>query len=70
MPDSLQGFVPLPLIEKLLGHALSKGGDFAEIYVEPAAKLDRAREVLLVWTAEAELTNNLDDDPTNLAEAR
>ncbi len=45
------------------------GQGFAEIYVEPAAQLDRAREVLLVWTADAELTNNLDDDPTSLAEA-
>lgn len=30
----LQSFVPLPLVEELLGLALSKGGDFAEIYVE------------------------------------
>ena len=46
------------------------GQGFAEIYVEPAGMLDRAREVLLVRTAEAEVTNRRDDDPTNLAEAR
>ena len=31
---SLRTFVPLNLVEELLGLALSKGGDFAEIYVE------------------------------------
>ena len=46
------------------------GQGFAEIYVEPAARLDRAHEVLLVWTADAELTDLGDGDPTNLAEAR
>jgi rod shape-determining protein MreC len=47
------------------------GQGFAEIFVEPAAKLDRAREVLLVWTAEAELTERSGNDgSTSLAEAR
>jgi len=47
------------------------GQGFAEIFVQPAAKLDRAREVLLVWTAEAEITHNTDDaGETSLAEAR
>jgi len=46
------------------------GQGFAEIYVQPAAKLDRAREVLLVWTADAELTNREGEErPTSLAEA-
>lgn len=46
------------------------GQGFAEIFVEPAAKLDRAREVLLVWTADAELTQGSDTGTTSLAEAR
>jgi rod shape-determining protein MreC len=47
------------------------GQGFAEIFVEPAAKLDRAREVLLVWTAEAEMTDRGGQDAeTSLAEAR
>ena len=46
------------------------GQGFAEIYVQPAAMLDRAREVLLVWTAETELTERDDvERPTSLAEA-
>ena len=47
------------------------GQGFAEIFVEPAAKLDRAREVLLVWTADAEMTQGGGDgSATSLAEAR
>jgi TldD protein len=34
MANSLQTYVPLNLVESLLGIALSKGADFAEIYVE------------------------------------
>jgi len=46
------------------------GQGFAEIYVEPAARLDRAREVLLVWTADAQLTQRENADrETNFAEA-
>jgi rod shape-determining protein MreC len=41
------------------------GQSFAEVLVEPAAKLDRAREVMLVWTAGSRPA----DDPMNLAEA-
>jgi TldD protein len=36
MSSSLLSLVPVPLLEKLLGIALAKGGDFAEIYVERA----------------------------------
>lgn len=47
------------------------GQGFAEILVEPAAKLDRAREVLLVWAPSSQLTEESDDkDATSLAEAR
>lgn len=46
------------------------GQPFADIFVEPAAKLDRAREVLLVWTADAELSERTATGATNLAEAR
>ena len=46
------------------------GQGFSEIFVEPAAKLDRAREVLLVWTADAELTDRGGaDSATSFAEA-
>ena len=34
MADSLKTIVPLSLIEELINIAMSKGGDFAEIYVE------------------------------------
>lgn len=34
MSNSLRSLVPLNLVEQLLGDALSKGADFAEIYVE------------------------------------
>ncbi|MEE8410121.1 MAG: metallopeptidase TldD-related protein [Myxococcota bacterium] len=34
MPTALKTLVPLPLIEQLLGLALERGGDFAEVYVE------------------------------------
>jgi rod shape-determining protein MreC len=43
------------------------GQSFAEVLVEPAAKLDRAREVLLVWTADTGPGSA--SDPTNLAKA-
>jgi len=43
------------------------GQSFAEVIAEPAADLDRDREVLLVWTAEDEVG---DDESTNLAEAK
>lgn len=47
------------------------GQQFADIFVEPAAKLDRAREVLLVWTAtDAEVTEETQTSATSLAEAR
>lgn len=36
MPDDLRSLVPLSLVERLLGVALSHGGDFAEIYVDRA----------------------------------
>ncbi len=46
------------------------GQGFSEIFVDPAAKLDRAREVLLVWTADAELTDRGgEESETSLAEA-
>jgi rod shape-determining protein MreC len=45
------------------------GQGFAEIFVEPAAKLDRAREVLLVWTEETKLTQHDDGGKTSLADA-
>jgi rod shape-determining protein MreC len=43
------------------------GQSFAEVLVEPAAKLDRAREVLLVWTADTGPGSA--SDTTNLAKA-
>lgn len=46
------------------------GQGFADIFVEPAAKLDRAREVLLVWTADTKITEQSGPTSTNLAEAR
>jgi rod shape-determining protein MreC len=50
------------------------GQGFAEIFVDPAAKLDRAREVLLVWGAPpTQITQESatdDTDSTSLAEAR
>ena len=46
------------------------GQGFADIFVEPAAKLDRAREVLLVWTADTKMTEQSDPTSTNLAEVR
>lgn len=42
------------------------GQSFAEVIAEPAAELDRDREVLLVWTAE-DLDEN--EETTSLAEA-
>ena len=42
------------------------GQSFAEVIAEPAAELDRDREVLLVWTAE-DIEQN--EAPTSLAEA-
>ena len=42
------------------------GQSFAEVIAEPAAELDRDREVLLVWTPE---DIEQKDEPTSLAEA-
>jgi len=51
MPHSLTTLVPLPLVERLLGLALSKGGDFAEIYVERSRLNSVALEERKIRTA-------------------
>ncbi|MEZ0313831.1 MAG: TldD/PmbA family protein [Myxococcota bacterium] len=49
--SSLQSLVPLRLVEELLGLALSKGGDFAEVYVEHSRGNSVALEEKKIRTA-------------------
>ena len=49
--SSLQAKVPLRLVEELLGLALSKGGDFAEVYVEHSRGNSVALEEKKIRTA-------------------
>ena len=51
MADPLRSLVPLNLIEELLGLALSKGADFAEIYVEKTRGNSIALEERKIRTA-------------------
>ena len=53
-------------VGRVLEVSRQPGQSFAEVIAEPAAQLDRDREVLLVWTAEDTETG---EEMTNLAEA-
>lgn len=51
MTSTLQQFLPLTIVEQLLGLALSKGGDFAEIYIEHSRTNSVALEEEKIRTA-------------------
>ena len=51
MVESLKSLIPLSLIEELINLAMSKGGDFAEIYVERSRSNSLALEEKKVRTA-------------------
>jgi rod shape-determining protein MreC len=53
-------------VGRVLEVSRQPGQSFAEVIAEPAAQLDRDREVLLVWTGEDTETG---EEMTNLAEA-
>ncbi|MBI5510344.1 MAG: metalloprotease TldD [Deltaproteobacteria bacterium] len=51
MPDTLTSLVPISVIEKLIAAALSKGGDFAEVYLERSRLNSAALEEQKIRTA-------------------